>query len=360
MRIVQIIDSLEAGGAERMAVNYANALAIELPFAALVSTRKEGSLKQQIDGNVSYLFLQKKGAIDITAVLRLRQFCKKQNIDYLHAHSSSFFIAVLVKLSLPKIKIIWHDHDGMSEFLEQRKTFFLSVASIFFSGIISVNNKLKAWAEQKLKCKNVIYIPNFTGSGSTEQHTVLSGEKGKRILCLANLRPQKNHLLLVEVAKLLKKSHPDWSFHLVGKDFKDDYANVIRDSIATNGLKQYVYIYGSRNDTNAIIAQSDIAILTSKSEGLPVSLLEYGFHKKPVVVTNVGEIPSIIKANLNGSIVENDNVNQFYSAIVKLIENESLRMNLGQTLYEDIMQNYSEQAIIKKYLDWLNIVAYAK
>ena len=54
MRIVQLIDSLEAGGAERMAVSYANALANEIEFSALVATRKEGNLKNQIGDKRSY------------------------------------------------------------------------------------------------------------------------------------------------------------------------------------------------------------------------------------------------------------------------------------------------------------------
>ena len=60
MRIIQLIDSLEAGGAERMAVSYANALAQEIEFSALVATRKEGPLLNQIESNVPYLFLNKK------------------------------------------------------------------------------------------------------------------------------------------------------------------------------------------------------------------------------------------------------------------------------------------------------------
>ena len=59
LRIVQLIDSLEPGGAERMAVNYANSLATVIPFSALITTRKEGALKKQLSPKVSYLFLNK-------------------------------------------------------------------------------------------------------------------------------------------------------------------------------------------------------------------------------------------------------------------------------------------------------------
>ena len=58
MRIVQIIDSLDVGGAEKMAINYANALAETIEFSGIVATRKEGNLKLQIHSKVHYLFLK--------------------------------------------------------------------------------------------------------------------------------------------------------------------------------------------------------------------------------------------------------------------------------------------------------------
>ena len=74
MRIVQLIDSLEAGGAERMAVNYANALANEIEFSGLVATRKEGLLLEKIKNKKAYLFLNKKGAIDINSIFKFRKY----------------------------------------------------------------------------------------------------------------------------------------------------------------------------------------------------------------------------------------------------------------------------------------------
>ena len=167
MRVVQIIDSLEIGGAEKMAINYANGLAKRADFSGLVTTRAEGNLKTQLSDSVSYLFLKKKKTIDIPAVLRLRKYCKQNKVDYLQPHSSSYFTALLVKLIHPKVKILWHDHNGLSEFISSEKSFALKIASFFFKGIIVVNYKLKAWAEKELNCKNVIYLPNFTSIDSS-------------------------------------------------------------------------------------------------------------------------------------------------------------------------------------------------
>jgi glycosyltransferase involved in cell wall biosynthesis len=354
MRIIQIIDSLEAGGAERMAVSYANALADTIDFSGLVVTRKEGPLLNQIDEKVSYLFLNKKGLIDFKSVLRLRRFVKQHKVTHVQAHSTSFFLAFLVKLTYPSLQLIWHDHYGDSEFLNKRPVRALRMTLPFFRGIVSVNQKLKDWTEQKLKFKNVIYLPNFAVKENTVlADTILKGIEGKRIVCLANLREQKNHFLLLNVAAKVKKSHPDWTFHLVGKDFEDDYSLQIKQGIQEFDLENTVFLYGTKQDVANILNQSEIAILTSQSEGLPVALLEYGLHKKAVIVTDVGEIPFVIQHKVNGIVVPNQNEQLFYDAIVECIGNEGFRKELGDCLYKTITQNFSEKAIIENYLNWV-------
>jgi len=355
MRILQIIDSLEIGGAEKMAVNYANSLATRVDFSGLVATRAEGNLKSQLHASVSYLFLNKKSTIDFAAISRLTKYCKENQVGYLHPHSSSYFTALLVKFIYPKVKIIWHDHNGLSEFISSEKSVVLKFASFFFKGIIVVNFKLKAWAEKELNCKQVLYLPNFTAiDTASNPETVLKGLAGKRILCLANLRDQKNHFLLLNVAEKLKESHSDWTFHLVGKDFENDYSAKVKLQIEAKNLKDTVFIYGSKNDVNNIIKQCDIAILTSKSEGLPIALIEYGLAKKPVVTTNVGEIPLIIKDSINGFIVDVNEPELFYQKLIHYIADENLRIKMGSALYQTIIENNSEEGVVTHYLNWIS------
>lgn len=355
MRILQIIDSLEAGGAERMAVNYANALAGKIDFSGLVTTRKEGPLLNQVGSKVVYLYLNKKGAFDFKAVFKLRKFVKENKVEMIHAHGTSFFLAFLLKLSCPSLQLIWHDHYGDSEFLSKRPSLVLRMTLPLFKGIIAVNQNLKIWAEQKIHLKNVVYLPNFpSGEGDGAGNTVLEGVPGKRIVALANLRVQKNHFLLLEVAKKIRESHPEWTFHLVGKDFGNDYSAQIRKLVLEHDLEQHVFVYGSKPDVKNILEQSTIAVLTSRSEGLPVALLEYGRCAKPVVVTSVGEIPLLIQNGINGFLVESGNVTVFHDSLVKLAENETLQIDFGKALQKTIENNYSEQTVISQYLDWLS------
>jgi hypothetical protein len=112
MRILQLIDTLSAGGAERMAVNISNVLADNGYEVWLCASRTGGALEYFVDEKVNYLQLAKKHGLDIAAFFRLVKLIRKNKITLIHAHSSSVFWAVAAKVFCPGLKVIWHDHLG--------------------------------------------------------------------------------------------------------------------------------------------------------------------------------------------------------------------------------------------------------
>lgn len=334
-----------------MAVNIANALAENNVESHFCATRQEGDLKVRLASDVGYLFLNKKGAMDFKALEKLVQYIVKHEISIIHAHSTSYFTAFLAKLRFPEVTIIWHDHYGNSENLKSRKRFFLTLISSTFKMVISVNSSLHHWAKQNLKAKQVQYLPNFASFGSTiSETTQLLGLNGKRIVCLANLRLQKDHLNLLKAFKIVQQKHKDWTLHLVGLDFKDNYSEEIKSYMAAYNLNAGVFLYGSCADTQFILQQATMGVLASKSEGLPVALLEYGLAKLPVVVTTVGECSAVVQNFENGLLVPPKNENKLAEAIIFLIENEKQRALFGENLYNKVNLNYSQSTFVKQLI----------
>ncbi|WP_163400264.1 glycosyltransferase [Flavobacterium fluviatile] len=351
MRILQIIDSLEAGGAERMAVNYANALAKKIEFSGLVATRKEGVLKNQIDSKVSYVFLDKKKSIDLKAVFKLRKFIKNNKVDIVHAHSSSFFIAVLVKFTFPKVKIIWHDHYGTRVKESGRQNKVLILMSVFFSSIFVVNLQLKEWNKKNMKCSKVIFLPNFaTFQNVFEQSTILKGNVGKKIVFLANLKKPKNHILILKAFHELRLNELGWSLHLIGKDYFDAYSEVIKKFIEISSLSNDIHLYGEKNDIKFILSQASIGILASTDEGFPVTLLEYALGNLAVISTNVGYCSSVIKDEFTGLLFDPSSSCEVRDQLLKLIMNDLLIKKLRDNLKEYVTTNYSEEIVIEKLI----------
>jgi glycosyltransferase involved in cell wall biosynthesis len=103
---------------------------------------------------------------------------------------------------------------------------------------------------------------------------------------------------------------------------------------------------GGRTDVSDILANSNIGILTSSSEGLPVVILEYGLSKLPVVTTDVGQCAQVV--DNSGFIVPIGDREGFASAIEKFIQSQELREKCGLELQDRINNNFSANAAYKK------------
>ena len=354
MKAIQIIDTLNVGGAEMMAVNIANSLANNGLESHICTTRKEGQLKNKINNNVGYLFLNKKKKNDFKAVKKLARYVRKEKIQILHAHSSSFFIAVCVKLLNPKIKIIWHDHFGDSEFLTNKSRKSIQKVSFLFSSVIAVNTTLIEWSKKNLKVKDYHLLNNFAVFGTETPQTHLKGIMGKRIVLVAGFREQKDHINLLKAFSIVLKEKNDWTLHLIGKVHKGKYSDLVKNFIVENNLSKNVFIYGVCSDIKHILNQSTIGVLSSKSEGLPISLLEYGLAELPVLVTDVGECSKVVK-NSKGITPSNDS-NKYADSLLTIIENESIRNTISFELSQTVMERYSERFVTDNIIEIYNKV----
>ena len=352
VKVIQIIDSLNLGGAEVLAVNIANELSAQNIQSYICVTRKEGSLKDNINAGVGYIFLNRKNVIDVKAVFKLHKFIVKNKINVIHAHSTSYFIAFCIKMLNPKLTIIWHDHFGNSEFLNQRKSNVLSITSYSFSAIIAVNLGLKNWSEKKLNCKKVIFIKNFPFFNNKKKQTKLLGNNKHRIVHVAGYREQKDHVNLLKAFKLILIDNPQWSLHLIGKNYEDDYGKKISNLIIKEGLSNSVFEYGPRTDIKYILDQCTIGVLSSKSEGLPVALLEYGLAKLPVVVTNVGDCKKVVKDSKY--IVKSNDSISLAKAIKLLISDEEERENNSNSVHDIIKNEFSKENVINQLINIYN------
>lgn len=353
MRILQLIDSLDAGGAERMAVNFANVLSGTIAFSGIMATRKEGVLKQEIEDLSTYAFLNRESKFDIKAIFLASKFIKRHKIEILHAHGSSYFFGVLVKLFHPKIKLIWHDHYG-NRAVDAKQKHVLRLCSFFFSKILTVNEELKLWSLQNLNCKDVFFIPNFSDLKTTEEKTVLKGENKKRIVCLANLKPPKNHITLLQAFIASRIYTRNWTLHLIGKDSNDAYSNDLKSVIKEKGMENSIFIYNACQDIKFVLSQATLGVLSSTYEGFPVTLLEYAEAKLAVVSTNAGYCKKLIHHTSNGLLFSPLDSDTLSNHLLYLINNPEICANFATQFQKDIKADYSKEAIIDNYLNLIS------
>ena len=357
IRVVHIIDSLNAGGAEQMAVNIVNGLVKQDVITFLIVTRTAGLLASKINNKINLYILNKKNALDFIALINLYKIVKKNKINIIHAHSTSIIWASLIKIANNKVKIIWHDHYGNSEQLNKRPVFALKLFSKIWAYTFSVNIKLKDWAIAKLKIKpnKIEFLNNFASLDSEivkiEELEYIYIKNSINLVCVANLRPQKDHKNLLDAFAIICKTKSNVLLHLIGVDPNDTYSKNIINKIKKHPNNDKIYYWGAQQNIGSWLSYMQIGILPSLSEGLPVALLEYGNAGINVVSTNVGQISEVLDNGKLGCLVTASDSNALANGILETINNSQEANNKSILYKKHINNNYSEYTIIKEIIN---------
>jgi len=351
MRILQLIDKLSPGGAERMAINIANVLHEKKNDSYLCSTRGDGGLRNSILPDVELLLLNKKSILDFRELIRLVKFIYSKDIEIIHAHSSSIFWGVFIKIFKPSIKVIWHDHFGNRENVWKRNVFYVLI-SVFCYRVIVVNTKLEKWARKFLLIANnkIIYLKNFPYLNLNYKPQSISDSI--QIIYLANLKAPKNHHLLVESIYKLKSREGGVNINvvLVGAYQNDNYYKSLISLITKYNLISVFKFIGSVSDPSEYLLQANIGVICSSYEGLPVSLLEYGLVGLPVVSTSIGQCSEVLDFGKAGWLVESGNCNAFSNALFQIVSNRLEANEKGLILKERVLNNYGSHSFLEGYL----------
>ena len=101
---------------------------------------------------------------------------------------------------------------------------------------------------------------------------------------------------------------------------------------------------------------ADLGVISSKSEGLPVCLLEFGSSGIPVVATNVGDINIVLKDGKRGVVVPPKNYNKLADGILRCLENKRLFKLYRNKITKAVMLDYSSESFLTDYNKILNII----
>jgi glycosyltransferase involved in cell wall biosynthesis len=173
-------------------------------------------------------------------------------------------------------------------------------------------------------------------------------KEGFSIILLANLRMPKNHLNLLKAFRIVLNQKPECKLILVGKDFKDEYSEEIKLYIQEQTLQEHVRIAGVQSKLDSFLQTSQLGVLSSDSEGLPVSLLEYGLAGLPVVCTDVGNCRKVIGDF--GKLVPIKNPEALGKAILFYLNNNDMMNSDAKNFQKKTIENYSEKTVLPKFL----------
>jgi glycosyltransferase involved in cell wall biosynthesis len=346
---MHVIDSLAPGGAERVAMNLANLMPRDRYRLWLCTTRHDGPLAELLAPDVERLSLARTRTLDCGAIRRLAACIRQERIQVVHAHQTALFITAAAVRLARATAVVWHDHFGRYP-PEERHAWLYRLATRRIGGVMVVNRPLVEWAQRRLHipADRVWYVRNFVCEAKANR---LSGEipgtPGRRIVCVANLRPEKDHATLVLAMARVARQVPEAHLLLVGgRGHPCDCRESIEREIHQHGLGQNVSLLGHRDDVAALLRHCDIGVICSTAEGMPLSLLEYGMAGLACVATNVGQCPEVLDDGVAGLLVAPGQVEPLAESLLALLTHPERRAALGRCLEERVRAHYSPDAVV--------------
>lgn len=262
----------------------------------------------------------------------------------------AFLIPFILKTKIP---IIFESHG--SKYVQEAKpkhdfvsNILLTIQLKFKVFAVKRFTKLVALSDENLKewnVKNGVVISNPLWF-SIEKKAKLNNKKA---LVLARHSHEKGVDRLLLIWKKVVVKHPDWILEIYGKS--DDKLNY---KALTKSLKidKNVNFFEPQKNSIDLYLDSSIYLMTSRSEGLPMVLIEAMALGLPCVTYDCPSGPrTIIKNNENGFLVEDDNENEFVEKLNLLVENENLRIEMGNKAKEN-SGRYNIDTIM---LQWKNL-----
>jgi N-acetyl-alpha-D-glucosaminyl L-malate synthase BshA len=192
-------------------------------------------------------------------------------------------------------------------------------------------------------------IPNFVDTNvfSPAPCDDLETNFGEFIVThVSNFRPVKRIQDLIYAMKIISKEAPDVRLVLVGDG--PERHNVER-LISQLDLKEKVILTGFRSDVPNLLRCSDAVVICSETESAPLTLLEGLSCGLPVVATNVGGIPEILKDGVNGFLVEPKHPEEIADRLLLLNSDKNLRSRLSIEARKTIEKKYTAEKVVHQY-----------
>ncbi|MGQ9576949.1 MAG: glycosyltransferase [Thermoguttaceae bacterium] len=167
----------------------------------------------------------------------------------------------------------------------------------------------------------------------------------RRIGKVANLRPVKGPDVFVRAAAIISRSHPEVRFQLVGTG---DEA-IVRRLAQACGIGDQFELLGHVSDIPSFLSTLDVAVLTSYSEGLSNSLLEYMAAGRPIVATAVGGNVELIEDGVHGLLVPPGDPAAVAAAVERLLGDPALAARLAAAARTRARHQFTAEAMVHSH-----------
>ncbi|MCC7087167.1 MAG: glycosyltransferase [Pirellulales bacterium] len=360
--VCQVLHSLNVGGAEILAANLARKLRDRFDFV-FACLDERGTLGEQLQREgFEVEVIGRRAGVHWTCMRRLSAYFRQRQVQLIHAHQyTPFFYSAASGLFGRRPALLFTEHGRWYPDCRSRKrVFFNRVMLRPRDRVVGVGEHVRrALIENEgLDASRVAVIYNGVSSRpaahDAEENTLRAQVRAELgiaksefvVIQVARLDPLKDHLTAIEALAEIVETRRNIHLVLVGAGPEQPS---ILSAVGKRSLTSFVHLLGLRADVDRLLKAADCFLLTSISEGIPLTVIEAMMAGLPVVATSVGGVPEVVQHNLTGLLVAPRSPREVAAALLQLADDPNRCTALGATGRNRARDHFSDNRMNASY-----------
>jgi len=354
MKILHVVYSFGIGGSESVAREVAMCLQERGHVNMVVALEHDGPLSGEFrDRGIAAHSVGRAGKSMLRAMRDMIGVCKEFRPDVIHTHHMYMLFHTVPAAVRVRAPIVHTEHEFWS--LDTRKgRLLMPLLGRFCGRITAVNDDTGRFMVDELRLRedklatvfNGIDLRRFNGSSILSRRSLGLSPGDKVAVVVARLEQVKNHDMLLHAWQRVCRAVPQARLLVIGEGSQSDILKLRNAELGLNGK---VIFLGPRRDVHDILPLADVAVLSSRDEGLPMCLLEAMAVGLPVVSTDVGGVGRLVKEGEHGRLVPDDDDEAFARAVVDLFGDGERARAMGRAGLSLVKGMYDLETSVDRY-----------
>jgi glycosyltransferase involved in cell wall biosynthesis len=362
LRVGMVVNNLNVGGLEKVAVNLIRLLQRGGHDPHLICLDGAGTMFGEVDlPPEKTLVLDKRVktiaglSFDFSLLPKIRRFAIERRLQVLHTHNLAplVYAGVAARLTWQRPLVVYSEHNQIysaSPAVRRRFSYYIRLAD----QVIAVSHDLRRELVDVVRTRQpVTVVHNGIDALAIEPDAraaarALFGAGQEFVFgMVAVLSRQKGISYLLKAARRVVSERPATRFVVVGDGPLRDELIDERNAL---GLEDHVLFTGYRSDIPRMMAGFDTYVQSSLWEGLPIVLLEALAAGKPIVTTGVGGNAEVVEHEVNGLVVPPGSVDALAAALLRIADDHGLRTAAEQRNREKFSRQFASEAMLAGHL----------
>lgn len=354
-KVLHLIETDEPGGAETVLVEIADRCRDEYDSIGLVL--KEGWTSEQLRARgIPVIHHPLRHPFDVGWVARMVRLIRRYNVGVIHSHefTTNVYATAAARVAGVPIICVTHGKNYYPDRLYRRIA--CRLVARLADRFIAVSDDLAGFISARIgiPASGIMTLPNGI---DTDRFTPSPREPGLRavlgleaddyvLIVVAALFEMKGHRDLLQAVGLLRDEMPDLRVLLVGDG---SYRTSLEALVGELHIDDRVGFLGHRNDIPDLLRLSDLFVLPSYSEGMPISILEAMASGVPVVATNVGGVGEVITSGITGHLVAPGDPAALAGKIVECHRHPEAMAAMAENARASVVERFSMKTMMARY-----------